>query len=211
MQNLEITFHLDGTGVYADRYEPTHLDALIMWAQCEREGLEAPSRDQEPKEIMIPVDKWDHNGAWGWRASALFPVDLVGESLRFIRRRIRWERMQMTGGASFVTGGGEYMTKNIPIPISVTTAMIGWVRGDKDKVEDLLSDVRYIGRYTSGWIGNVNRLEVKEIESDYSCVKDGKATRHLPKADGFRLCRPRPPYWNSFGRVNVCEVGEVLR
>ena len=208
MQNLEITFDIDGVGVCYDKNTPTHLDALIMWAHCERLGYEPPKRDEPPIEIEIPLDKWKIGDTWGWTASALFPDGVIGESLRYMRKRVRMDRVQFSGQTSFNISGGEYMSKNIPIPMTLTKKLVGWARGDLEKVTDLFSDIRYIGRYTSGGVGNVIGCNVCVVDYDYSCIKDGHATRHLPKPDGFRLCRPRPPYWNCHERINVCEVGE---
>ena len=59
VNNLKITFNLDGTGVYYDPYDPVHLDALLAWAlapfHCKGEP---PTRDSEPFDIPLPLDKW---------------------------------------------------------------------------------------------------------------------------------------------------------
>jgi len=208
LKNLQVIFKMDGTGVYSDKYEPTHLDALLMWVKCERAGLEPPGRNDPPDDIDMPFAKWEIGGHWGWRASVVISVNIVGEVIGYLRKRIRMDRIPYTDGGGIVTVGGEYMSKNIPIPKKICAYMTGYCVGDIDVVRDLASCIRYLGRYTSGGVGRVAAVEVVEIAGDWSCVKDSAAMRHLPKADGFRLCRVRPPYWNNVDRVNVCEIGD---
>ena len=210
MKNLQIIFNMDGTGVYSNKYEPTHLDSLLMWVIAQREGREPPERNEPPHEIEIPCAKWKIGDVWGWKASAIFPIDERGEVVGWLRRRIRMDRLPYTEGGGIVIAGGEYMNKNIPVPKSLCPKMIGYCVGDKDTIRDFLSEVRYMGRYTSGGVGRVCSVDVHEIEDDWSCVMNDRAVRVLPKLDGFRICRVRPPYWNSFEKINVCEIGDVF-
>ena len=208
MENLQVTFMIDGSGAYYDPYEPTHLDSLIGWVVANREGREAPSRDEKPLELELPLGKWYIGGHWGWKASAVFPVDAAGESLRFIRKRIEQSRLQITSDCSFSMGGGEYAAKNIPIPIRLIKTMTAYARGCKDAITDILKDVKHIGKYHAIGTGRVKSYEVKIINHDYSLVKNGLAMRHLPYESGYRLCRTRPPYWSNHERIPMCEVGD---
>ncbi len=215
MENLQITFMIDGGGVHHETYDPIHLDSLIGWVVANREGREAPSRDEEPLELDLPIDKWYIGGHWGWKASAIFPVDAAGESLRFIRKRIEQSRLQITSDCSFSMAGGEYAAKNMPISIKLMRSMVAYVRGDKPVISNILNDVKYIGKYNSNGVGRVTGIEVEAIDKDYSMVKDGLAMRHLPMLSAesdistiFKRCRTRPPYWNNHGRIPVCDVGD---
>jgi hypothetical protein len=56
----------------------------------------------------------------------------------------------------------------------------------------------------------VNDILVEDVDRDFSLTRDGHAMRWLPAADGMRLVRTRPPYWNSVGRVSCCEIGDMV-
>ena len=86
--------------------------------------------------------------------------------------------------------------------------VVYYVRGDIEKVEKLLKRLKFLGKKSSlGW-GKINQIEVKEIEYDYSIVKDGKLMRNIPvnnsfglKEDCVALFRLTHPYWYSEGKV----------
>jgi CRISPR type IV-associated protein Csf3 len=180
-----------------------------MWAKCEREGREPPSRTELPEWVDLPLDTWNINGHVGFKASVLFPISVHGESVGYMRKRIRMDRLAVSGGVKAINlVSGEYMSKNIPIPKLLVGKMVAYCVGITDDVRDLLSDVRYIGRYTSGGLGKVAGLSVDAINDDFSCVMDGRAMRHLPMATGYRRCRVVPPYWNNYDQINVCEIGD---
>ena len=72
---IRIEFTLDGAGIYHDPVEPMHLDALLYWVLIGfKSRCGVPGRDEEPTEISMPFKRWRIGGAWGWHASALFPV-----------------------------------------------------------------------------------------------------------------------------------------
>jgi hypothetical protein len=68
-----------------------------------------------------------------------------------------------------------------------------------------------LGRKRSVGKGKIVKITTEVIEKDYSVVKEGKAMRYIPQKGACRLVRPRPPYWNLFGRVPCCEVGDILK
>lgn len=199
---------MDGTGVYSDKYEPTHLDALIGYVVADREGREPPSREDPPEELDLPLAKWQIDEHQGWKASVLLPVNIMGDVVGYMRKRIRMERIQITESRSFNIVGGEYMSKNIPVPKKLVRYMVGYCVGNQESILNLLQGIKYIGKYSTGGLGMVKSVSVEPVDYDYSCIKDGHAMRMLPLTDGYRACRITPPYWNNYNRINVCEIGQ---
>ena len=210
-QPLKITFTLDGTGIYYDPLEPIMIDGLLAAALCRfHVHGEPPARDEEPKDIPLPLKKWNIGGEWGWHASALFPTDATEESLYYMRRRFRQHRAELTKGSPNLTNG-TYRDWNVPLPLLLTRNMVGYVFGDARNVRRALRrDIKNSGKKRAHGRGAVVSVSVEKITRDYSLEKDGARMRWLPSPDGSRLVRPRPPYWSSFGRVMCAEIGPQI-
>ncbi len=209
IQNLKITFHLDGTGVYYDPYEPIHLDALLAWALMpfhRQKGSQAPTRGEEPIDVPLPLDKWRIGGTWGWKASALFPEGATAESLQYWRKRFRQSRIEITSGSPNLQNG-TYREYNTPLPLLLCHRMVAYAVGDRGRVEQVLrKHVKYLGKKNAYGKGKILSVDTEIGEYDWSMYKEGAPTRFLPAPEGSRLVRPRPPYWNSYGRVLCGEV-----
>lgn len=210
---IKIIFELDGAGVYYDPHEPPALDGLLAWAlapmHCDRQI--PPARDQEPIEIPLPLGRWDINGAWGWCASVLFPDSESAESIQYIRKRFRLGRADLADGSPNLQGG-PYREHNLPIPLLLTPRLVGWALGDRGRVEQLLRrNIHYVGKCRAAGKGKIVSVRTEWCDKDWSLVRDGRAQRWLPDANGHRTARPRPPYWNRVGAIPLCEVGDEYR
>src|SRR5690554_6977322 len=179
-----ITFHLDGTGVYYDPYEPLMLDGILAVAfmplvrarRGEVYEHEEIGRDEPPYDVPLPLAKWHVGDVWGWRASALFPEGETAETLTYWRKRLRQDRIEITEGSPNLTNG-IYRDWNMPLPKLLCRQMVAYCVTDREGRRDIRRQL----------------------------------TRWMPREDGTRLVRPRPPYWNNVGRVACAEVGEGLR
>ena len=205
---LKITFHLDGTGVYYDPAEPIMLDSLLAAAVCRfHVHGEPPARDEEPFDIPLPLRKWEMGGTWGWRASALFPDGDTAESLQHWRKRFRQNRVELTEGSPNLTNG-IYRDWNMPLPLLLTLRMVAYAFGEAGRIRrELRRSVKYLGKKRAHGRGAIIGIEVEETPEDWSLVKDCATMRWIPSPDGTCMVRPRPPYWNTVGRVLCAEIG----
>lgn len=209
MAPCKVTFFLDGTGVHWTPSEPIHLDALLVFAAAAHHaGPEAPDRDEAPKEIPIPCTRWQSGGEWGWRASALFPDGPQAESIEFWRKRFRQNRAHLSAGSPNLTNA-TWRDYNMPMPLLLCHRMVAWCVGDRREIRhELIRNIRSLGKKRAHGHGRVVKIEVDNCAEDWSCVRDGAATRWLPLASGFRQCRARPPYWNRIDTLPMCEIGD---
>ncbi len=208
---VKITFTLDGSGIYFDPYEPIHLDALLAWAiapyHCNQRHI---TRDDLPEHVPLPLYRHDlGNGQWCWCASALFPEGATAETIRFWRKRFRQTRIELTRGSPNLTNG-IYRDWQVPVPLLLCHRMIAYARGDRREILKALKRVDYLGKKRAHGLGKIVRVEVDRVEEDRSIVWDGLAMRWLPQADGTRLVRLRPPYWNRHDRIICGEVGDPI-
>lgn len=211
LKPLRITFDLDGSGIYYDPREPTHLDGLLAWALAPLSCVgEAPARDELPGEIRLPLGRWAQGGTWGWCASALFPDGPQAESLQFWRKRFRQSRAELATGAPNLQSN-TYRDYNMPLPLLLVPRMVAWALGDRKRIEDVLRrNVRHLGKKRAHGHGAVIAIRVEWCAEDYSLARDGRATRWLPSPAGVRIVRPRPPYWNRIGALPCGEIGDPV-
>lgn len=205
---LKITFHLDGSGVYYDPFEPLMLDGILA-AACSRHHVhgEPPARDEAPFDIPLPLARWEIGGTWGWCASALFPDGDTAESLQFWRKRLRQNRIEITDASPNLTNG-IYRDWNMPLPLLLCRRMVAYAFGDRRNVRrELVRSIRWLGKKRAHGRGRVVSIDVDRIDEDCSITRNGVYTRWMPAEGGSRLVRPRPPYWNIHDRVMCAEIG----
>ena len=206
MKNLEIIFHLNGTGVYYNPGEPIHLDALMAWVEIPKfVELDNIQKSDKPFDVPLPLEKWEINGQWVWKASALFPGKVPFESIQYWRKKFRMNKIEIMEG-SVNTKQGRFREYNTPMCLILTPFLKGWCVGNKNKVKKILSKIKYLGKKTAYGKGKVTAIEIKEIDNDYSLWKDDKTTRWLPDKNGMKFVRCRPPYWNRIDRINCKEI-----
>lgn len=209
--NLQITFRLDGAGLYHDPHEPLHLDALLAWALAPHQSVPHNlGRDDPVTEVALPLTARHLHGEKVWCASALFPAPGAQQTLTHWRKRLRQGRIELTAGSPNLTNG-VWRDWNMPLPLTLTPTMVGWASGSGSDVRKLLRQVRYLGKKRAHGHGKVVCVEVEPCEDDRALTWQGRATRYLPDPTATRLVRPRPPYWNNTGRVRCCEIGAAYK
>lgn len=207
MTPFRVTFHLDGSGVAYDPWEPLHLDALLTWVLAPRQGVPpCLCRDDPVVPVRLPLVSSLIGRARVHHASALLPLGPTGEDLTYWRKRFRQSRAELTAGSPNLTNG-TFRDWNMPLPLLLVPALVAYGAGTARDVRKLLKDVRSLGKKRAHGHGKVIGIEVEASPADYSLVRDGRAQRWLPDPTGTRLVRPTPPYWHPQGRVRCCEVG----
>jgi len=206
MDNLKIIFYLDGTGIiYYNEY--IHLDSLIAVTKLTKKQISnGISQNELPIEFDLPLDKWDIDGYWGWKASVLFPIDRY-ETIQYFRKRFDVNRILKDFGSCNIQGGF-YKNKNCPENLILTNKLIGYCRGNKKEIEKCLKKIKYLGKRRNCGKGKIIDMKINVIKNDYSIIKNNKAMRYLPNKESIRLVRYRPPYWHRYNRTNCCEIGE---
>lgn len=93
-----------------------------------------------------------------------------------------------------------------------------YVKGDFEKIADLLKNLRYIGKKASIGFGKIKSISIDEIENDLSLVQNNKAMRHLPDISKYQnlknigkvLLPLTHPYWKKGNdEVCLCDKGDI--
>jgi len=202
---------MDMAGAIYDPFVPPTLDGIIDWclSPMVRQSKSAPTRGEEPEEIRLPFGTWHVGKHWGWCASALQPSEEeVMTTIRYWRKRFRENRITMTSG-TINTQAGSFRDWNIPFEVQHPKELVAYCLADRHTIHDLLRrNLKNIAKKHNRSMGLVLDFSVEIVANDYSSIRDGKAMRWLPTAEGLREVRLRPPYWNNNERVACCEVGD---
>jgi len=208
---FKVTITIGSNGMYYDPNEPPHLDAIIDWClrPCKIEKDEDVfEKGIMPKQIGLPLKVATIKGLRVFHASAFFPEGKSFESITHIRKRFRRGFENLFEGNPN-TKSGQYREYDMPYPKLHTHKLVAYGFGNVYSIQRLLREnINFIGKKRSIGFGQVITIDVSEIDTDYSFVKDGKAMRFLPDENGTRQCRIQPPYWHDFNRVNTCEIGD---
>jgi len=76
-----------------------------------------------------------------------------------------------------------------------------WCKGDYSWIKKLLNHLEYLGKKSGAGFGEIASKKIREIEEDYSLIKNGKLTRPIPMKylESFTMIMRapyKPPYWS---------------
>lgn len=202
---LRITAHLE-CGIVCDRFLP--IDSIIRYQiMRDRYGqqdftLPGQERFDKSHEDPLPLRKvrdrkrdWQ---TWYYAASfAVWPEHVAEGSDHWVKKfDSRFlELLEQKKMARLNVGSGRYRGYHMPVFYRVAESVAWYVVGDKERIRELLATVTHLGKKTSqGW-GSVSRWTVEPHAEDWSCWRDGKPMRAIPRAGGM-LYGVRPSYWN---------------
>lgn len=187
-----------------------------------KEKIPVPERDGKPFEFNLPIKSTSIMGQKIYHASALFPQGGEEEIIQYFRTKFPQEFITDCIGSANLQSG---LTRdhNNPYTVTLCREMVGYCIGKKkvirklfyrshDEHGELLPKKRLmisgLDKKRNRGLGGISDIIVEKVDYDWSIIKDGKAQRYLPDSDGMRLCRTRPPYWNLYGAVECCDVGD---
>lgn len=192
MQLLKVTFRLAGKYIPPEIGGGIHLDGLLAAMKVARAiqnkeiGPGGDIRSLQSLDGIIDVAKYEDSNVY--KASIIRVPTIDSEQLTLTRRtEIDAICLGTVGEGGFLLnngnknkidlGKGQYRNWVFYLPTSeVMGEAIAYCVGDKDKIEDLLRDVRHIGRKGTIGYGKVMAIKVEEALND----GDKWLDRHLP-------------------------------
>ncbi len=179
-----------------------------VFAGIERDGI---------ADIAVPIADETIAGLPIARCSVGWWPVIAAEDIRFRRRRTDAESL---GLAKVMINGGMFKSLNIPVPVLVTPWLDFYLRGDRERIDDLLRDAGGVGRDSTRGLGTVLGWEWAPDPDDRSLLYRGAPQRVLPRVDDAspygvrrlargtydeRVATTRAPYWIQ-NRARLCVV-----
>jgi CRISPR type IV-associated protein Csf3 len=181
-----------------------HLDALMAFAAVQR-SLLAGSENYSAQE-QLPLSKITDGKESDpvWAASGLFYQPYLKE-VRYWSRKTNIEKIAQDKdrgllvhrGDSIETGSGPWKGYSDFEPLLHTRILTGWCVGRKDEVEDLLSDIHFVGKRRSRGYGEVTSLRVTEDPLANEKILARVLTWAASKDYVPMMCGVRPPYFEK--------------
>jgi hypothetical protein len=196
------------------------LQFVVVWAATDQspDCVFAECPNDLRVEIPIPIADIQIGQHTIACASAALPAPLFAEDVRYRRKRADVDSYNAN---KVVTSGGWAKSLNIACPTVVTPFVDFFVRGDRAKLEQLLThpSLAGIGRDIGRGLGTVLGWEIDPDPADRSLVFNGAPQRILPymnagpfAASTFtpstwskRNANLRAPYWKG-RHQHVCVV-----
>jgi hypothetical protein len=186
------------------------LEGALQWVVVARETGRVPSDVfrgcDERVNIPIPLTDVEIAGrtiaCCSWARPALRVSDV-----RWIRKRADIEALRLN---QVRINGGEHKSTQVPVATLATPFIDFFVRGDRDLLADLMTDIVSLGRARGAGLGVVHRWGIAEDHEDRSLVWRGQPQRMIPIVmDGGiydvrsyepgsfveRMSTTRAPYW----------------
>lgn len=217
---MRVVAHLGASIVTVDGL--LHLDGLLGYAAFrrypDRASLPPPDTMEDPIDFDLPLARWEHAGHWGWCASSI-EADWVAEETRYLSKPTPSARMARYSSAPSVNvGAGPHKAWRLPFPARLAEEARWYALGDVARVREMLGSISHLGKLHHHGAGEVLAWTVELWGEDWSCVRDGLPTRHLPVGFPGVVGEPptisggiRPPYWHAARRATVYMPAQAQR
>lgn len=172
---------------------PIMLDSLLAYSRALAGDLPPLRRDTEPR-VPLPLDTWENDDTWGWKASqATYTV--AGYTGVQVRRKPAVDAMARYGNfRKHHLGLGPHKARDTLLE-AAWVHELAWcaVTTSVDELTVLLTRINGIGKHATIGYGHVSEWEIHPSDN-----ADGWQDRgHSPGR------RTRPPYWHPVGRETV--------
>ncbi len=230
MKPLKITILLSSPIAFPIKVKPYPLmfDSILIELMAQRAGRfdydynEYDSYSPENNERGVPLAVGGTRKKF-YRASAIEVPKAEHTSLSIVSRTDWPEEQEIEKCAKWkreviYVGSGLYRNSRELMPGIIAPIVNFYCVGDKEKIEDLLSDLKAIGVKTAIGMGRVEKVVVKEIAEDYSVIdKNGNPARPIPfdehpgRGGWLRdYCSYKPPYW-LIDNKDMCWIPPMYR
>lgn len=229
MVPLRITFKVSSE--VSSPQHPMHLDSLLAFALT-RFHLD-PDDPQAPRDVSalraiadaLPLERFERDGAFVWKASAIQPVGPVHHSSRFYTQRmdkmalaiaagsgrVQWGRYQpdprVPAGADMAPHQGKIDTLRGPFrnlcdyyPTLLADEWVAWCIGDEHAIRELLIErgyVTHLGARGSKGHGQIREIAIARDETALELWKRRVRPWRMVDDDVDVQWAWKLPYWEK--------------
>lgn len=222
---LKITFSVSGGWVPPPL--PLHLDALLAYAITQRDLLDIEDTPSvEALRLLgeqLPLSKFEQEGEWVWKASAIIPASSVmNDSGFFTQRRDKAEYAAAVHDGSVQHGRHRHGATMTPYQFQIDTQrgvhrnllgfypvqrpidgtahlqLVAWCVGNKELIEDILLTDRcptHLGARRRSGHGRIETVTIEEAPNAHENWKLRVRPWVFSEGDAPIQAAWRAPYW----------------
>lgn len=213
MKNLKVTLEMkEGLGVILSENPLDGVLAKLYFEKLKKEKLFNGDFG-----MRLPFLEFDEEGFYHV-SNPLYKVKGITNVTVF--KRFDAKEYETTTGNKLPAGAwnlssGNYKMHVSSFELSSVEEVVFYCRGDRDTVQDLLKDLRYLGKKTAHGNGKVKNIIVEETEENRSVVFQDRLMRPVPLKSRYlsevnekpaaRLMPLTHPYWDR-GREAMVRI-----
>lgn len=176
--------------------ELSHLDSIIEQKlfltfpkQHGKKPLKTSDLSELKKNVSIPIEKVEIGGKKIYCCSDPIPDFVLSEWIEYQNKKIDTSHLALLirkqdRKCMNYTSGAYKMVHN-PLHIRLFNSVTWFVRGDLDKLKEILSEVKSMGENRSIGYGIISEWKFEEIQNDYSIFADFEDKKILMKTIPF--------------------------
>jgi CRISPR type IV-associated protein Csf3 len=195
LENLKVIAKLL-TGQVATYDGHLPLDGILAMAWMRKHHPELVGQPIDFNNMIdaeLPLEKRGEGDNWYWACSFACFTPLK-ETKRYWHKRFdeQYAEKYIDFGkkrGTVNTKSGEYKAYRIPLNIILIPEITWYAVGDKEEVQELLTEITHIGKKSAQGLGAVREWTVNSIDEDLSWL------RPMPDENGDDFIAIRPPYW----------------
>ena len=206
MKNLKINIHLSNP-VIMDRF--LTIDSILLalhFNKLRREGKIDGFIDTEEyikenrNNLFIDYKNGVLSGSiWYIEEDAEIWLDNT-----IFSKKIETKKIYELTGKTVRTASGAFKAARFGFETMIVPKIYFYVKGDKEYIESLLKDLKYIGKKASSGFGIIDKVTIEEIDKDKSyMLNNSTPSKPLPcddwevKSRKTAFYRPLPPYYDK--------------
>ena len=204
--------------VVLDARWPLMFDGLLAAVAVRRiKGREFDAEDLTAPgaaiiEPVLPLGRTERDGEWWWQASAA-RLSGTETELEWVHSHIDLERLerQVADPPAIREQVGRYRSVRLPVPASVCGTLEWDCVGDRTEIEEMLAEVRSVGKRRGTGHGSVTAWEITDVTDPHAghgeWTPHGNPARPMPPTVGWEgttgIAPLRAPYWLPGAGVEV--------
>ena len=213
MENLKITFNLESPAIFQNRF--TTIDSILLSVFFKKYKEEKNITDFiKTEDFLDEIGKFLEikNGIISgsiWYAEKDSPIYKSEYRMFKSMKHEEYKKYGFFTDKKFITDKGQYKAYNLIFPILVLPKIYFYVTGHKDKILDLLKEVKYLGKKAKIGFGFADDdPEVEVIDENKGILLNATTVSKPLPCSKFSVNTHRvmfyrfyPPYWLKENKV----------
>ena len=212
MKNLKITFNLESPAILQNRFMT--IDSILLNVFFQKYKEQNNINDFiKIEDFLDEIGKFieiKNNVISGYIWYVGKNNRIYSDEYRMFKsmRHEEYTKQEFFTDKNFITDKGWYKSYDLKYPLLALPSIYFYITGDKDKIEELLKDIKYLGKKRKIGFGFTEEYSIEEIaENKGIFIDDTTVSKPVPcsqfsvNTHRVMFYRAYPPYWLKENKV----------